>query len=143
MRLYENQPTGTVPRARQLRREASEPERRLLRALRQTYPHLKWRHQAPLGPFFADMLCFAEKLVIEVDGDTHAAAEGYDASREDFMAHEGYRTVRVTNADVMENLEGVMERISFSLREKEGARAAQPCGKDEGVALAKKKGGVA
>jgi len=143
MRLYENQPTGTVPRARQLRREASEPERRLLRALRQTYPHLKWRHQTPLGPFFADMLCFAEKLVIEVDGDTHAAAEGYDASREDFMAREGYRTVRVTNADVMENLEGVMEHISFSLWEKEGARAAQPCGKDEGVALTKKKGGVA
>lgn len=143
MRLYENQPTGTVPRARQLRREASEPERRLLRALRQTYPHLKWRHQTPLGPFFADMLCFSEKLVIEVDGDTHAVAEGYDASREDFMAREGYRTIRVTNAEVMQNLEGVIAQISFSLREKEGARAAQPLGKDEGVALAKKKGGVA
>ena len=142
MRLYENQPTGTVPRARQLRRDASEPERRLLHALRETYPHLKWRHQAPLGPFFADMLCFSEKLVIEVDGDTHAVAEGYDASREDYMAREGYRTVRVTNADVMQNLEGVLTQISFSRREKEGARAAQSRGKDEGVSSTKK-GGVA
>ncbi len=140
MRLYEKQPIGTVPRARQLRRDASAPERRLLRALRETYPHLKWRHQAPLGPFFADMLCFSEKLVIEVDGDTHAVAEGYDASREDFMAREGYRTVRVTNAEVMQNLEGVLTQISFSLGEKEGARAAQPRGKDEG-SYPKKKGG--
>ncbi len=142
MHSYGNHRSGTVQRARQLRRDASEPERRLLRALRETYPYLKWRHQTPLGPFFADMLCFSEKLVIEVDGDTHAAAEGYDASREDFMTREGYRTVRVTNADVMENLEGVMERISFSLGEKEGARAAQPRGKDEGSS-SKKKGSVA
>lgn len=142
MHSYDNHRSGTVPRARQLRRDASGPERRLLRALRQTYPHLKWRHQTPLGPFFADMLCFSEKLVIEVDGDTHAVAEGYDASREDFMAREGYRTIRVTNADVMQNLEGVLTQISFSLREKEGARAVQPRGKDEGVVL-KKKGGLA
>lgn len=142
MRLYEKQPIGTVPRARQLRRDAPEPERRLLRALRQTYPHLKWRHQTPLGPFFADMLCFSEKLVIEVDGDTHAIEEDYDASREDFMVREGYRTVRVTNADVMQNLEGVLTQISFSLREKEGAHAAPPRGKDEGSS-SKKKGGAA
>ncbi|QXT37284.1 DUF559 domain-containing protein [Sphingomonas sanguinis] len=138
MRHYDNHRSGTVQRARQLRRDASEPERRLLRALRETYPHLKWRHQAPLGPFFADMLCFAEKLVIEVDGDTHAAAEGYDASREDFMEREGYRTVRVSNADAMQNLEGVLTQISFSLGEKEGVRAAKPRGKDEGGLSAKK-----
>ena len=140
MRHYDNHRSGTVQRARQLRRDASEPERRLLRALRETYPHLKWRHQTPLGPFFADMLCFSEKLVIEVDGDTHAVAEGRDTSREDFMALEGYRTVRVTNADVMQNLEGVLTQISFSLGEKEGARVAKPCGKDEGGSP-KKRGG--
>ncbi|MEK9209819.1 endonuclease domain-containing protein [Sphingomonas sp. 2378] len=142
MRHYDNHRSGTVQRARQLRRDASEPERRLLRALREAYPHLKWRHQAPLGPFFADMLCFSEKLVIEVDGDTHAVAEGHDASRKGFMAREGYRTIRVSNADVMENLDGVIRRISFSLREKEGARAVEPRGKDEGVSH-RKKGGSA
>ncbi|GKS02366.1 endonuclease domain-containing protein [Sphingomonas aquatilis] len=136
---YKDAPSGTVQRARDLRRNAPEPERHLLRALRDTYPHLKWRHQAPLGPFYADMLCFSEKLVIEVDGDTHAGAEGSDASRAGFMASEGYRTIRVSNTDVMTNLEGVIEHISFSLGEKEGA--AKPR-KDEGVAL-KKKGGTA
>jgi len=142
VRSYDNHRSGTVQRARQLRREASASERRLLCALRETYPYLKWRHQTPLGPFFADMMCFSEKLVIEVDGDTHAVAKGYDASREDFMAREGYRTIRVSNADVMENIEGVIDQISFSLREKEGARAAQPRGKDEG-GKSTKKGGAA
>ena len=137
--LYKDAPSGTVQRARDLRRNAPEPERHLLRALRDTYPHLKWRHQAPLGPFYADMLCFSEKLVIEVDGDTHAGAEGSDTSRAGFMAREGYRTIRVSNTDVMTNLEGVIEHISFSLREKEGA--AQPR-KDEGLSP-KKKGGTA
>ncbi|WP_426255290.1 endonuclease domain-containing protein [Sphingomonas sp. DC2300-3] len=137
--LYKDAPSGTVQRARDLRRNAPGPERHLLRALRDTYPHLKWRHQAPLGPFYADMLCFSEKLVIEVDGDTHAGAEGSDTSRAGFMAREGYRTIRVSNTDVMTNLEGVIEHISFSLREKEGA--AQPR-KDEGLSP-KKKGGTA
>ena len=136
---YNDAPSGTVQRARDLRRNAPGPERHLLRALRDTYPHLKWRHQAPLGPFYADMLCFSEKLVIEVDGDTHAGAEGSDTSRAGFMAREGYRTIRVSNTDVMTNLEGVIEHISFSLREKEGA--AQPR-KDEGLSP-KKKGGTA
>ena len=137
--LYKDAPSGTVQRARDLRRNAPGPERHLLRALRDTYPHLKWRHQAPLGPFYADMLCFSEKLVIEVDGDTHAGAEGSDTSRAGFMAREGYRTIRVSNTDVMTNIEGVIEHISFSLREKEGA--AQPR-KDEGLSP-KKKGGTA
>ena len=138
MRLYAGRSSGTVQRARQLRREASEPERRLLRALRETYPHLKWRHQAPVGPFYADLLCFSERLVIEVDGDTHAGHESYDATRTYAIEREGFRVIRFTNADVMQNVEGVIDQISFSLREKEGARAATPRGKDEGARIKEK-----
>ena len=131
MRLYENQPIGTVPRARQLRRDAPEPERRLLRALRETWPNLKWRHQAPVGPFYADILCFSVKLVLEVDGDTHAEREARDASRTKIMEAAGFSVLRFANSDVMSNLEGVIDSISLSLREREGARSAQPSGKGE------------
>ncbi|WP_229664310.1 endonuclease domain-containing protein [Sphingomonas metalli] len=140
MRSYNNHRSGTVQHARQLRREAPEPERRLLRALREAFPHLKWRHQASVGPFFADILCFSERLVIEVDGDTHAASQSADAQRMAYMAREGYRTIRVTNADVVQNIEGVIQHVSFSLREKEGAHAQH--GKDEDVA-GMKMGGTA
>lgn len=132
MRLYDNQPSGTVPRAHRLRREASEPEQRLLRGLCETFPSLKWRHQVPFGPYCADVLCFSARLVIEVDGDMHAYAAGYDAARTRFIEREGYHVLRFTNIDVMQNLDGVLVQISFSLRGKEGAYMAKPCGKDEG-----------
>lgn len=137
MRLYANQPIGTVPRARQLRRDAPEPERRLLRALRETFPHLKWRHQAPVGPFYADILCFSERLVIEVDCDTHAGRDGEDAARTRVLAAEGYHVLCVANADVMQNPDGVIAHISLSLREREGAPKAR---KGEGSSSTKKGG---
>jgi very-short-patch-repair endonuclease len=120
VRLYEQQPTGTVPRARQLRRDASEPERRLLRAVREAFPERKWRHQSPVGPFYIDILCFAARLAIEVDGDTHADSEHYDAARTKFIESEGFRVLRFANGDVMENVEGVLAQISLSLWEREG-----------------------
>ncbi|UZK64815.1 endonuclease domain-containing protein [Sphingomonas sp. M1-B02] len=118
MRLYANQPIGTVPRARQLRREAPEPERRLLRALREAFPTYKWRHQAPVGPFYADILCFSEKLVIEVDGDTHADTAERDAARTRFVQNEGYRVIRFTNADVMQSLDGAIAAVAAVLNPK-------------------------
>ena len=120
MRLYRDRPSGTVDRARQLRRSASEPERRLLRALRAAFPDLKWRHQAPIGSFYADLLCFSEKLVLEVDGDTHVQSGDYDRARTACMKDEGFTVVRFANADVIGNLEGVLATISLSLREREG-----------------------
>src|SRR4051812_15871699 len=112
MRLYENQPIGTVPRAQELRRAASEPERRLLRALREAFPTHKWRHQTPVGGFFADILCFSEALVIEVDGDTHADTGEYDAARTTAIARAGFRVVRFGNGDVMANLDGVLAAVA-------------------------------
>ena len=123
MRLYKDQPAGTVVRARQLRRDASEPERRLLRALRESFPSCKWRHQTPIGPFYADILCFAEHLVIEVDGDTHADREQRDAARTAIIEDEGFRVLRYANGEVMTNLEGVLASVAMALDVKKGSAA--------------------
>jgi very-short-patch-repair endonuclease len=115
MRLYADQPIGTVPRARQLRRGAPEPERRLLRALREAFPNRKWRHQTPIGPFFADILCHSEALVIEVDGDTHADTIERDADRSARIAAEGFRVLRFANNEVMANIDGVLSTVAKAL----------------------------
>ncbi len=132
MRLYQNQPSGTVLQLRSLRRSATEAEKRLLRSLRTAFPERKWRFQAPVGPYRVDFLCFAERLVIEVDGGQHAEAVEYDARRTRFIESEGYRVLRFWNNDVLENADGVIAQISLSLREREGARSAKPSGKGEG-----------
>jgi very-short-patch-repair endonuclease len=124
VRLYANKPIGTVPRARQLRRDAGSPERRLLRALREALPELKWRHQAPVGPFFADIMCFSESLVIEVDGDTHADTAEDDASRTKVIESEGLHILRFLNGDVMGNIDGVVAHVATTLDSMKKGREA-------------------
>jgi very-short-patch-repair endonuclease len=119
---YASRPSGTVSRARELRRNSTEAERRLWRALRAKLPGRKWRRQMPVGPYFVDFACFGERLVIELDGGQHADATGYDEARTRFIQAQGYRVLRFRNNDVLSNTDGVLERITQSLsqREREG-----------------------
>lgn len=123
MRLYKNQPSGTVAKLRTLRRNATDAERHLLRTLKEAFPNLKWRFQVPFGLYTADILCFSAKLVVEVDGGQHALTKAYDAARTRLIEREGYRVLRFWNNDVLGNTEGVIETIrnSLSFQEREGA----------------------
>ena len=115
MKTYANQPSGTLDRARQLRRDSTEAEKRLWRALREKLPQAKWRRQMPIGPYFADFACFAERLIVELDGGQHADASEYDAARTQFIENQGHRVMRFWNNDVIENVEGVLEAIAAAL----------------------------
>ncbi|MGB3806188.1 MAG: endonuclease domain-containing protein [Erythrobacter sp.] len=71
----------------------------------------KFSRQMPIGPYFADFLCRELKLVVELDGHSHDVAPERDEARDLWMAREGYRVLRVMNADVLENVEGVVGAI--------------------------------
>lgn len=101
-------------RARSLRRELTDAERKLWHALRaHRLAGLSFRRQAPCGPFIADFLCAEARLVIEVDGATHSIEDeiAYDKRRDEWFSAHGYRLLRVTNAEVYRNLDGVRETI--------------------------------
>ncbi len=115
MKTYDHQPSGTIDRARKLRRDSTDAEKRLLRALREKLGDHKWRRQMPVGPYFVDIACFAARLVIELDGGQHAGADEYDAARTRFIEAQGYRVMRFGNNDVIENAEGVLETIRTAL----------------------------
>ena len=112
MRNYRNLPSGSVDRAKDLRRNATEAEKRLLRALRAAFPTAKFRHQVPYGPYYVDFLSFSAKLIVEVDGGQHADNAAYDAQRTRFLESEGYRVLRFWNNDVLENIDGVIATIA-------------------------------
>ena len=78
--------------------------------------------QASIGPFFADFLCRERRLVIEVDGATHASEDqvAYDLRRETVLIRLGYRVLRVGNLDIYENLDGVLETILAALNHRGG-----------------------
>jgi very-short-patch-repair endonuclease len=107
---------GTIARARRLRRDATPAEKRLWSSLRgSNLGGTKFRRQQRLGPFIADFACQSARLVIEVDGDSHAEQIDYDARRTEFLVREGYRVLRFSNRDVMSNLEGVCRAIELAL----------------------------
>jgi very-short-patch-repair endonuclease len=103
-------------RAAEMRRNPTEPEKRLWRNLSgRQLGEYKFRRQSVIGCYIADFLCAQKALIVEVDGDTHD--EGKDRVRDDILARRGFRVVRVTNDDVMANMGGVLQHILIALNE--------------------------
>ncbi len=116
MKNYDLAPSGSVQRARRLRRDATEAEKRLWRRLREAFPEAKFRRQSPVGPYVADFLSFRHRLVIEVDGGQHALQAERDSRRSQFLRNQGYQVMRFWNNEVMENADGVLQAIGGALR---------------------------
>jgi very-short-patch-repair endonuclease len=99
-----------------MRRNPTEPEKRLWRNLSNgQLGGYKFRRQSVIGCFIADFLCPQKALIVEVDGDTHD--ERKDRLRDDVLGKRGFHVVRVTNDDVMTNMDGVLQHILLVLDE--------------------------
>jgi len=101
-------------RAGNMRRNPTEPEKRLWRHLSnsQLGGH-KFRRQAVIGPYITDFLCAQRALVVEVDGDTHDPVA--DDRRDAWLGARGFRVVRFSNADVIGNVESVLTALGTIL----------------------------
>ena len=86
----------------------------------------KRRRQMPVGPYVADFACFADKLIIELDGGQHAEAVEYDAVRTRFLEAQGYRIRRFWNNEVIENIDGVLAAIADELSTSPSQPSAVP-----------------
>lgn len=101
-----------------MRRDSSFPERLLWAKLRnRQLSGWKFRRQHPIGPYFADFACPEVKLVVELDGDTHGEEpqQHRDAVRTRLMETEGWQVLRIWNAYLMENIDGVLDTILDNL----------------------------
>jgi very-short-patch-repair endonuclease len=104
-----------VPRARALRRDATEAEKRLWQYLRQPpFRQHHFRRQATIGPCFADFASHQLRIVIELDGGQHAG-NAADERRTLYLVSEGYRVLRFWNNDVLENTAGVLLAIATAI----------------------------
>ena len=104
--------------ARELRRNQTDVERKLWYALRdRRFGRFKFRRQQPIGPYIVDFVCFEAKLVIEVDGSQHSAAENTvaDERRTEFLKNDGFRVKRFWNHELIENFDGVLDGICIEL----------------------------
>jgi very-short-patch-repair endonuclease len=95
--------------ARENRKTMSEPAKRIWLELRASrFMGIKFRREKVIGPYIADFAANDPKLVIEIDGDTHDADDENDRIRTGVLNQHGYRVVRYSNVDVMQNLEGIL-----------------------------------
>jgi very-short-patch-repair endonuclease len=102
----------TRDRAIDLRKQATHPEKLLWSILSgRQLAGLKFRRQHPIEPYIVDFYCAEANLVIELDGESHNGREGYDAERTTKLEYLGVQVLRVTNDEVLTNLDGVAEGI--------------------------------
>jgi very-short-patch-repair endonuclease len=110
--------TNLTSRAQALRRDPTPAEKKLWFEFLRDLPQ-KFTRQKPLGEYVADFYCSRQRLVIELDGDSHYTdrAQRYDQVRTDALATGGVRVMRFTNTDVLENFEAVCAAIAVALVE--------------------------
>jgi very-short-patch-repair endonuclease len=104
--------------AKALRTDSTDAERKLWSVLRAgQIDGLKFKRQVPLDGYIVDFVCFEAKLIIEVDGGQHSGSAA-DLLRDEHFRAAGFRTLRFWNNDVLENLDGVHERIQGVLTDR-------------------------
>lgn len=99
-------------RARDLRRQATPAERQLWQYLARGQTGAKFSRQMPVGPYYADFVCRALRLVVECDGVSHDRNPRGDGVRDAWMRGNGYCVLRFGNGDVLGNVEGVVLAIT-------------------------------
>ncbi|UZK70134.1 DUF559 domain-containing protein [Sphingomonas sp. S1-29] len=102
-------------RAQELRRTATPAERMLWRYIGASRLGVKFSRQMPVGPYICDFLSRSHRVVIELDGYSHDLTIQEDATRDAFLRSRGLRVLRFANADVLGNVEGVLEAIRVAL----------------------------
>jgi very-short-patch-repair endonuclease len=104
-------------RSRGLRAFSTQAELKLWSRLRsRALNGRKFIRRHPIGPFVVDFVCREQRLVIEVDGGQHSLNE-HDRVRDQWLVARGYSVLRFGNHEVLGNIEGVLEAISFALAE--------------------------
>ena len=98
-----------------LRYNMTEAETRLWHALRgRRFENHKFRRQAAIGSYVVDFVCYAQRLIVEVDGSQHEDSS-HDRKRDAWLKGEGFQVVRIWNNYVLQNLDGVLSMISDAL----------------------------
>ena len=107
----------TLARAKRLRRDMTEAEKKLWYRIRaDQLDGYQFRKQVPLDPYILDFACLRKKLALEVDGSQHAEISRAEEKRNRFLRREGYTVVRYWNTEVLQNIDGVLLDLLAKLK---------------------------
>ena len=109
--------------ARQLRRDQTDEEKELWRALRgRRFAGFKFRRQHTVGGHILDFYSADAKLAVELDGFQHGLPGGIhrDEAREKYLAERDIETLRFWNHRWRRNREGCLLEIWNALQRRTG-----------------------
>jgi very-short-patch-repair endonuclease len=99
--------------ARELRQNLSLPEVLFWKSYRalEVKP-VKLRKQHPvLGLFFLDFACPEVRLAIEIDGETHSIDPERDVIRDELLAEDGWKVIRIPARQVLDDPNAVVQHV--------------------------------
>lgn len=103
--------------ARRLRRDQTLAEKAFWKLVRnRKLGGFRFLRQVPIDRYFADFVCEAGKLIVELDGAVHEGREDYDDRRTETLELFGYLVLRFPNDRVLADPGGVGEDILAVLR---------------------------
>jgi very-short-patch-repair endonuclease len=110
--------SGTIKRARKLRKAMTMPEALLWRELRQRPFGLKFRRQHGSGKYVLDFYCSDARLAVEVDGIGHDMGDQpeRDEERDAWFRQHGIETLRVPAGEVLKDVVKAAEAIALYAR---------------------------
>ncbi len=105
------------PFARENRKNPTEAEDIIWQAVRGQKLGYKIRRQHAIADFIVDFVNIDKKLVIEIDGSIHQEFDNpdYDAYRTWILNQEGFRVIRFSNEQVINELDWVLAEIKNNL----------------------------
>jgi very-short-patch-repair endonuclease len=101
-----------------LRNNQTDSEVILWQYLRGKELGLKFVKQYGIQNYIADFCCRSKKLIIEIDGSIHDQKEAKenDEERTKYLESLGYKIIRFTNSEVLNDLETVLNKIKIHLK---------------------------
>ena len=105
--------------ARELRSQQTHAETILWEYLKTKPSGYKFRRQHPIGIYIVDFYCHKLKLVIEADGSIHNVKEvkEHDKERQIALEENNIKVIRFTNADILNEMKTVIDRIQKMMYE--------------------------
>ena len=114
--IYEKE---SVPRARELRKNATPQENKLWHCFLKAYP-IRFQRQKPIENYIVDFYCHRAGLVIELDGSQHYEPDEqkYDAHRTEALEKHGLQVLRYSNLDIDRHFREVCEQIDDTVKQR-------------------------
>lgn len=103
--------------ARQLKANPTLAEQALWPCLANKQLGFRFRRQYIIDDYIVDFVCLPQRLVVEIDGAYHDEEEQQkvDALRSERLNALGFRVIRFSNEEVLNNIEEVLSTIKANI----------------------------